>query len=44
MDYNLDTPSTSSQVLMPSGQLILSDQQFTDCNFTWTANFGPGRP
>ena len=42
MDYELDTPSTSSEVLMPSGELILSNQQFTDFDFTWTSNFGPG--
>ncbi len=27
MDYDLDTPSTSSEVLMPTGELILSGQQ-----------------
>ena len=42
MNYQLDTPSTSSQVLMPSGQLVLSGQQFTDFNFMWSTNFGPG--
>ncbi len=26
MDYDLDTPSTSSEVLMPAGELILSGQ------------------
>ena len=40
MDYDLDTPSTSSEVLMPTGELILSGQP--DFNFTPTASFGPG--
>ena len=42
MDYDLDTPSTSSEILMPSGELILSGQQFSDFNFMPTANFIPG--
>ena len=42
MDYELDTPSTSSEVLMPTGQLILSGQQFTEFDFTPSSNFGPG--
>ena len=42
MDYELDTPVTSSMVLMPSGQLMLSGQQFDDFNFTTSANFAPG--
>ena len=42
MDYELDTPATSSEVLMPAGRLLLSGQQFSDFDFTWTANFGPG--
>jgi hypothetical protein len=42
MDYELDTPGTSSEVLMPTGQLILGGQQFTDFDFGWTANFEPG--
>ena len=42
MDYDLDTPSTSDEVLMPTGQLILSNQRFADFHFTWSANFGPG--
>ena len=42
MDYELDTPSTSGEVLMPTGELILSGQQFSSFNFTWTADFGPG--
>ncbi len=40
MDYDLDTPSTSSQVLMPTGELILSGQPVFD--FTPTFNFGQG--
>ncbi|MGO9114367.1 MAG: PEP-CTERM sorting domain-containing protein, partial [Thermoguttaceae bacterium] len=27
---------------MPSGNLSLNGQQFSDFNFTWSANFGPG--
>ena len=42
MDYELDTPSTSDEILMSSGSLVLSGQQFSDFNFTWTAKFGPG--
>ena len=42
MDYDLDTPSTSDEVLVPTGELILSSQQFSNFDFTWTANFGPG--
>ena len=42
IDFELDGVSTDNQVLMPSGQLILSDQQFTDFNFTPLAGFGPG--
>ena len=40
MDYELDTPATSGEVLMPTGELILSGQPVFD--FTWTANFEPG--
>jgi hypothetical protein len=42
LDYVLDTPLTSSMVMMPTGTLALNYQQFTDFNFTPTANFGPG--
>ena len=34
MDYVLDTPGTSDEVYMPTGLLTLSDQQFSDFNFT----------
>jgi hypothetical protein len=27
---------------MPSGELVLTGQQFPNFNFTWSANFGPG--
>ena len=40
MDYELDTPSTSS--LISSRYLSLNSQQFNNFNFTPTANFGPG--
>ena len=42
MDYELDAPATSGEISMVSGQLILSGQQFSDFNFTWTSNFAPG--
>ena len=42
MDYDLDTPSTSDLVLMPTGELLLSGQQFSDWNFTHSVNFAPG--
>ncbi len=42
MDYELDTPSSSDEVLMPSGQLVLDGQQFCDFNFTPLAGFGMG--
>ncbi len=40
MDYELDTPSTSSMI--NAGSLALNGQQFTDFNFTWSGNFGQG--
>ncbi len=40
MDYELDTPSTSDQVLMQTGELILSGQPVFD--FTPTSKFGQG--
>ena len=43
MDYELDTPLDSDQVLMPSGALTLGGQQFSDFNFTPLAGFGPGK-
>ncbi len=43
MDYELDTPLDSDEVLMmPTGLLTLSGQQFSDFNFTPLARFGPG--
>ena len=42
LDYELGTPSTSDEVWMPSGQLMLDGQQFSDFNFTHLAGFGPG--
>ena len=41
MDYELDTPSTSDEITM-LGRLVLSVQQFSEFNFTWSSNFGPG--
>ncbi len=40
MDYELDTPSTSSMIY--AGSLTLNGQQFSDFNFVPSANFGPG--
>ena len=40
INYALDTPSTSSMIHAAS--LTLSGQQFSDFNFTPTANFTPG--
>jgi autotransporter-associated beta strand protein len=40
LDYELDTPSTSDMIAC--GSLVLNGQQFSDFNFSWTANFAPG--
>ena len=40
LDYELDTPVASDMI--SCGSLVLSGQQFSDFDFTWTANFGPG--
>jgi hypothetical protein len=40
MEYELDTPSTSS--MMDAGALALNGQQFSDFKFAPLANFGPG--
>jgi len=42
MDYELDGITNDNEVLMPSGQLILSGQQFSNFIFTPLAGFGPG--
>jgi hypothetical protein len=42
MDYELDTPGTSDEILLPTGQLTLNGQQFSDFNFTPLAGFAPG--
>ena len=42
MDYDLDTPSTSDMIAMPSAYLSLNGQQFSNFNFTPSAGFGPG--
>jgi autotransporter-associated beta strand protein/uncharacterized repeat protein (TIGR03803 family) len=42
LDYDLDGVPTHNEILMPTGQLILSDQQFSDFNFTTQAGFGEG--
>jgi autotransporter-associated beta strand protein len=41
MDYELDTPLTSG--LLSCGTLVLTGQlEFSNFDFTWTSNFGPG--
>ncbi len=40
LDYVLDKPATSGEIY--AGTLALNNQQFSDFNFTWSANFGPG--
>jgi fibronectin-binding autotransporter adhesin len=41
MDYELDTPLTSG--LISCGTLIVTGQlEFSNFDFTWTGNFGPG--
>jgi autotransporter-associated beta strand protein len=42
MDYELDTPGTSDEILMPGELLSLNGQQFSNFDFTWTSNSGPG--
>jgi autotransporter-associated beta strand protein len=42
LDYDLDGVATGDEVLMPSGQLILSEQQFGNFNFTTRGGFGEG--
>jgi autotransporter-associated beta strand protein len=42
MDYELDTPLDSDEVLMPASLLSLNGQQFSDFNFTALGGFGPG--
>jgi autotransporter-associated beta strand protein len=42
MDYELDTPTDSDEVNMPSGLLNLNGQQFSDFNFTALDGFGIG--
>ena len=42
LDYELDTPARSDMLSMLSGNLTFNGQQFSDFNFTWSANFAPG--
>jgi autotransporter-associated beta strand protein len=42
MDYDLDGILTDNEVLMPTGQLILSDQQFANFDITPQAGFYRG--
>jgi autotransporter-associated beta strand protein len=42
MVFDLDTTADSDEVYMPSGNLVLSGQQFADFNFTPLGGFGPG--
>ncbi|MEI8375853.1 MAG: autotransporter-associated beta strand repeat-containing protein [Planctomycetota bacterium] len=43
IDYELDTPTNSDKILIPTGDLILSGQQFSDFHFTPLDGFGQGR-
>ena len=42
MDFDLDGVSTDDEILMPSGSLTFSGQQFSNFGFAWTTGFGPG--
>ena len=42
MDFELDGNSTDDEVSLPSGDLSLNNQQFTDFTFTPLAGFAPG--
>ena len=42
LDFELGAPATSDLILMPSGALTLSGQQFADFHFMALAGFGPG--
>jgi fibronectin-binding autotransporter adhesin len=42
MDYDLDAPADSDELLMATSQLKLTEQQFADFHFTPQANFGAG--
>ncbi len=42
LDYELGTPTTSDEVYMPAGFLVLNGQQFSDFGFTPLAGFGQG--
>ncbi len=42
MDYELDTPTTSDEISCGS-LLVSSPLGFSNFDFTWTANFGPGK-
>ncbi len=41
-NYELDTPTTSDEIFMPSGLLALNGQQFSDFNIAPLAGFGQG--
>lgn len=42
LDFDLNTPTTSDEVLMASSILVLGNQQFSDFNFNTLSNFGMG--
>ncbi len=42
MAYQLSGAPTGNMVLMPTGQLVLSDQQFSDFTFSTLRGFAPG--
>ncbi len=43
LEYSLDGPSDSDMIVMPSGELFLNNQQFTDFIFLPQSSFGPGQ-
>ena len=42
MDFLLDTPSSSDEIYMPSADVTLNGQSFSNFNFPYGAGFGPG--
>ena len=42
MDFLLDTPSLSDEIYMPSANVTLNGQSFSNFNFPYGAGFGPG--
>lgn len=42
LDFDLDSPAASDEILFTSGTLMLNGQQFSDFNFNALSNFGLG--